>query len=325
MKLVVVESPAKAKTIARFLGPDFKVAASYGHIRDLPASAAEIPEEIRSEAWARLAVDVDNGFKPVYVIPKGSKKHIAELKKLLTKAEELWLATDEDREGESISWHLLEVLKPKIPVKRIAFHEITKSAIAKALEEPRAVNTQLVRAQESRRILDRLFGYSLSPVLWKKVRTKLSAGRVQSVALRLIVEREEERQAFRSAEYWDIAATLAKDGQQFTARLFTIDDARLAAGKDFDPSTGKLKQGAKVVVLKQREAESLVAACAEALPWRVVSVEQKEARQRPSPPFTTSTMQQAAGNASGFPQRKQWFLPRGFTKASTSAMVSERD
>ena len=208
MKLVIVESPAKAATIKRFLGRDYEVAASFGHIRDLPRSAREIPARLRSKPWGRLGVDVEGDFEPVYVIPAESKKHITALRKKARGAEELILATDEDREGESISWHLLKVLKPNVPVQRIAFHEITRAAVRAALAQPRGVDEQLVRAQETRRVLDRLFGYSLSPVLWKKVRGKLSAGRVQSVALRLLVEREEERQRFKSTEYWGVRASL---------------------------------------------------------------------------------------------------------------------
>ncbi len=304
MKLVVVESPAKAKTISRFLGPDYKVAASYGHIRDLPGSASEIPKAVKAEKWARMAVDVDNGFKPIYVVPNDSKKHIKELKDLLKDADELLLATDEDREGESISWHLLEVLKPKVPVRRIAFHEITKTAIEQALSNPRSVDEQLVKAQESRRILDRLFGYSLSPVLWKKVRTKLSAGRVQSVALRLIVEREEERQRFKSATYWDVEARIAGDGNEFTAKLVSVGERRLPNGKDFDPETGELLAPEKVIQIDQAGAEKIVTDAQKLIPWVVSKVEKKQTKQRPSPPFTTSTLQQAAGNAFGFSPRQ---------------------
>ena len=306
LKLVIVESPAKAQTIGKFLGRDYKVVASYGHIRDLPKSADEIPEEYKSEPWARLAVDVDHGFSPVYVVQKESKKNLTELKKLCKEAEEVILATDEDREGESISWHLLEVLKPKVPVSRIAFHEITKSAIQQAIETPRQVNDQLVRAQETRRILDRLFGYELSPVLWKRVRTGLSAGRVQSVAVRLVVEREEERRAFHRAEYWDVEAKLSAAGKEFAAELVSLDDRRVAEGKDFDASTGQLKaSGAeKVIWLDRAAAEQLAAAALRAVPWRVASVDQKETRQRPQPPFITSTLQQAASSAFGFSPRR---------------------
>ena len=299
MILVIVESPAKARTIEKFLGSDYRVEASYGHIRDLPSSATEIPASQRKKPWAKLGVDTENGFAPLYVVPKDSQKRVAELRKLLAKADEVLLATDEDREGESISWHLLEVLSPKVPVRRIAFHEITRPAIQEALANPRAVDDKLVRAQETRRILDRLYGYSLSPVLWKKVRTKLSAGRVQSVALRLVVEREEERQAFQSTEYWDVVARLAAPAgervQEFPATLVAIGERRLAAGRDFDPTTGRLAPGADVVVLGREAAERIASEVARH-PWRITRVEKKEVRQRPLPPFTTSTLQQAASS-----------------------------
>jgi len=294
LKLIIVESPAKARTIERFLDDQYQVAASYGHIRDLPGSASEIPEQYRKQEWARLGVDPQNDFAPIYVVPQPSKKHVTQLRKLVKQADELLLATDEDREGEAISWHLLEVLKPKIPVKRIAFHEITRSAVQEALANPRDVDLQLVRAQESRRILDRLYGYSLSPVLWKKVRTKLSAGRVQSVAVRLVVEREEERQAFHQAQYFDIEAALTSEELLFTARLSRVGGVRLAGSKDFDPDTGQLREPAKRYLLQQDEADRLAEATRTILPWRVERVERKQTRQRPSPPFTTSTLQQAA-------------------------------
>lgn len=306
MKLIIVESPAKARTIERFLGKDYQVAASYGHIRDLPGNAREIPEKVRGKAWARLGVDVDDDFQPLYIVPADSKKHVTALKSLVAKADELLLATDEDREGEAISWHLLEVLAPKIPVKRITFHEITRGAIEDALAHPREVDLRLVRAQESRRILDRLYGYSLSPVLWKKVRTKLSAGRVQSVAVRLVVEREEERQRFRAAEYHDVEADLVGPGRvPFTARLVEVDGVKLATGKDFDPETGALKAAATRDGEGRRlQLDAVRAAAIEAeagtpaaLPWRVLDVRRKETRQRPLPPFTTSTLQQAGSNA----------------------------
>lgn len=308
MKLVIVESPAKAKTISRFLGKDYKVMASYGHIRDLPSSASEIPAAIKSKPWARLAVDTENGFTPVYVVPKESKARIAELKKALMDADEIVLATDEDREGESISWHLLETLKPKVPVKRIAFHEITQSAIDEALANPRDVNDDLVRAQESRRVLDRLFGYELSPVLWKKVAPKLSAGRVQSVAVRLVVEREEERRAFRASDYWSVEASLAANGIEFSAALVDWDGRRPATGKDFDSATGALKDDAKtqadVIHLIHHNANALADALKAGLPWRVARVEQKKTTQRPAPPFITSTLQQAASSLLNLSPRK---------------------
>lgn len=308
MKLIIVESPAKAKTIEKFLGKEYRVAASYGHIRDLPGSASEIPQEYRDKPWARMAVDIENDFQPIYVVSKDSKKQVSELKKMVKQADELLLATDEDREGESISWHLLEVLEPKIPVKRIAFHEITRSAIKEALANPREVNEQLVRAQESRRILDRLYGYTLSPILWKKVRTKLSAGRVQSVAVRLVVDRELERQRFKSAEYWDVEAKLKAGGLEFSATLNQVGEQRLASGRDFDGTTGELKKAGEVRVLDQAQAERFAAEAPKTLPWRVVNLERKETRQRPAPPFTTSTLQQAASSALGMTPRQTMMI-----------------
>lgn len=306
MKLVIVESPAKATTIGKFLGDNYKVKASFGHVRDLPKSASEIPASVKSKPWARLGVDVNGDFNAVYVIQKDSKKHITELKQLCKKADEVILATDEDREGESISWHLMEVLKPKTPVKRIAFHEITKSAINDAMQHPRTVNDQLVRAQETRRILDRLFGYELSPVLWRKVRSKLSAGRVQSVALRLVVEREEERRAFNKASYYDAEASLSKDGKAFKATLVATDGKRIATGKDFDPATGNLKTGEnnRVAWLQEDKINTLTAQMLKAVPWKISTVDQKETKTRPYPPFITSTLQQAASGALNFSPRK---------------------
>src|SRR5689334_20933503 len=260
-RLVIVESPAKARTIAGYLGPDFVVESSVGHIRDLPDSAAEIPEKYKGESWARLGVDVENGFEPLYVVDPDKKKTVAQLKKKLADADELLLATDEDREGEAIAWHLLEVLKPKVPVRRMVFHEITRHAIEQALDETRDVDERLVDAQESRRILDRLYGYEVSPVLWKKIMRGLSAGRVQSVATRLVVERERERMAFRAAEWWDLLATFAAEMEEeqgsisaanvvsdaagsaagsFSARLVSVDGKRVASGRDFG-SDGALK------------------------------------------------------------------------------------
>lgn len=297
MKLVIVESPAKAKTIGKFLGEDYVVRASYGHVRDLPDKAEEIPEEYRNRPWAKLGVDVENQFQPIYVITDNSKRQIAELRKLLKNADEVVLATDEDREGEAISWHLVEVLKPKVATKRIVFHEITKEAIDEAIAHPRGINDALVRAQETRRILDRLVGYSLSPVLWKKVRSGLSAGRVQSVALRLVVEREEERRAFKKAAYWDLTAALEADGIAFEATLTQLGGRRIASGKDFDDETGQLKTPDAVLL---GEAEALqVAEALKKHPWEVSQIEQKETRQRPQPPFITSTLQQAASSLLG--------------------------
>lgn len=306
MKLVIVESPAKAATISRFLGKDYKVLASYGHVRDLPKSASEIPSSLKSESWSRLGVNVEGDFSAIYVVQKDSKKQMAELKKHCKEADEVILATDEDREGESISWHLLEVLKPKVPVKRIAFHEITRTAIEEAMQSPRSVNDQLVRAQETRRILDRLFGYEISPVLWRKVRSKLSAGRVQSVALRIVVEREEDRRAFVKAGYWDAEAELSRDGKPFKAALVSVDGRRIAEGKDFDASNGKLKavNGDPPVWLDEDGIRALVDGLYSGTPWKVSSVDEKETRQRPYPPFITSTLQQAASSLLGFSPRK---------------------
>lgn len=306
MKLVIVESPAKATTIGKFLGKDYKVLASYGHVRDLPKSASEIPAKYKSAPWSRLGVNVNEDFSAIYVVQKESRHQIAELKKYCKEAEEVILATDEDREGESISWHLLEVLDPKVPVKRIAFHEITRTAIEEAMRSPRTVNDQLVRAQETRRILDRLFGYELSPVLWRKVRGKLSAGRVQSVALRLVVEREEERRAFRKASYWDAEADLARDDKKFKATLVSFNGRRVAGGKDFDAATGRLKDNGETgpVWLDEQKVRVLAENLRSGTPWRVASVEEKETSQRPYPPFITSTLQQAASSLLGFSPRK---------------------
>lgn len=294
VKLVIVESPAKAKTIERFLGPEYRVAASYGHIRDLPRSAREIPAAVRDKPWGRLAVDTEDGFKPIYIVPEENRRYVRELNKLLKRADEVLLATDEDREGESISWHLVEVLKPSVPVRRIAFHEITRSAIRQALANPRKVNRRLVQAQEARRVLDRLYGYSLSPVLWKKVRTKLSAGRVQSVALRLVVDREEERLRFRVSEYWRARALLAAGDLEFAAVLVRIGGQRVATAKDFDSVTGGPLASSRAIALDENAAEEIAAGAMGAVPWRVGTVDRKSTRQRPAPPFTTSTLQQAA-------------------------------
>jgi DNA topoisomerase-1 len=293
--LVIVESPAKAKTIAGILGRDYLVESSIGHVRDLPATATEIPAAYKGEAWARLGVDVDNDFKPLYVVPAKKKQQVTKLKGLMKNVTELFLATDEDREGESIAWHLLEVLSPRIPVKRMVFHEITKEAVSAAAENPRDLDRRLVDAQEARRILDRLYGYEVSPVLWRKVLPKLSAGRVQSVATRIIVERERERMRFRAADYWDIEggfrSPAASGDGSFGANLVAVDGARVASGKDFD-SVGALK--GEALVLDEGRATAL----AEGLrsqPFRVKSVEEKPYRRSPSPPFITSTLQQEAG------------------------------
>ncbi|MBM3776709.1 MAG: type I DNA topoisomerase [Acidimicrobiia bacterium] len=297
--LVIVESPAKAKTLGRFLGSRYRVEASYGHIRDLPESAAEVPKEIKPREWGRLGVDVESDFTPYYVIPADKRKYVTQLRAAMKDASEILLATDPDREGESISWHLREVLKPKVPVRRIVFHEITEDAVNHALERPSTVNDNLVRAQESRRILDRLYGYTLSPLLWKKVQTGLSAGRVQSVAVRLIVEREEERRRFRAGVYWDLDATFQGDGRTFTATLTRVGDARVATGKDFDSHTGALK-GSQVRLLDEAAAGRLRQAVEANLPWSVSAVEQKPGVERPAPPFTTSTLTQEASRKLGF-------------------------
>jgi DNA topoisomerase-1 len=296
--LVIVESPAKARTLARFLGNKYRVEASYGHIRDLPESAAEVPEEIKKKPWGRLGVDTDGDFTPYYVVPADKKKNVTALRAAMKDASELILATDPDREGESISWHLKELLKPKVKVRRIVFHEITEEAIKAALAEQHDVNENLVRAQESRRILDRLYGYTLSPVLWKKVQTGLSAGRVQSVAVRVIVEREEERLAFRAASYWDLEAKLRGGSMEFTATLAKVGGQRVATGKDFD-SKGQL-ESSTVKLLGEKDAQSLRETLMRRLPWTVTSVEEKPFTQRPSPPFTTSTLQQEANRKLGF-------------------------
>jgi DNA topoisomerase-1 len=287
-RLVIVESPAKARTIAGYLGPDFIVESSVGHIRDLPDSAAEIPEKYKGESWARLGVDVEHEFEPLYVVDPDKKKTVAQLRKQLADADELLLATDEDREGEAIAWHLLEVLQPKVPARRMVFHEITRDAIERALDETREVDERLVDAQESRRILDRLYGYEVSPVLWKKVMRGLSAGRVQSVATRLVVERERERMAFRAAAWWDLLATF--DPDSFEARLLSVEGKRVATGRDFE-SDGQLRGEARQL------DEAAARALAERLQrsaFQVSRVERKPYVRRPSPPFMTSTLQQEA-------------------------------
>ena len=243
-RLVIVESPTKAKTIRKFLpGSGYQIEASMGHVRDLPASAAEIPKDLKGLPWARLGIKVEDGFEPLYIVPSKKKKVVSALKAALKNADELFIATDEDREGESIGWHLVEVLNPKIPVRRMVFHEITEEAILNALDETRDINQHLVDAQETRRVLDRLVGYTISPLLWKKVAPKLSAGRVQSVAVRLMVMREKERIAFIPASYWDLKALLNKPkDRNFEAVMTHYSGVRLASGRDFDDETGKLKE-----------------------------------------------------------------------------------
>jgi DNA topoisomerase-1 len=288
-RLVIVESPAKARTIKGYLGDGFVVESSVGHIRDLPERAADIPEEYKKQKWARLGVDVEHDFQPLYVVDPDKKKKVSELKKLLKDSDELLLATDEDREGEAIAWHLLEVLKPKVPVKRMVFHEITKEAIQRALGETRQIDERLVNAQETRRILDRLYGYEVSPVLWKKITRGLSAGRVQSVATRLVVERERERMAFRAASWWDIEATF--DPDSFQARLVSVDGKRVAQGRDF-AQDGQLRT-ADALQLDEDGARGL-AERLHGASFAVRSREQKPYSRRPSPPFMTSTLQQEA-------------------------------
>ncbi|TVX97865.1 type I DNA topoisomerase [Mycolicibacterium porcinum] len=298
-RLVIVESPTKARKIAGYLGSNYVVESSRGHIRDLPRNAADVPAKYKSEPWARLGVNVDDNFEPLYIVSPDKKSTVTELKDLLKGVDELYLATDGDREGEAIAWHLLETLKPKVPVRRMVFHEITEPAIRAAAENPRDLDIALVDAQETRRILDRLYGYEVSPVLWKKVAPKLSAGRVQSVATRIIVQRERERMAFRSAGYWDVSAELdasVSDPQasppRFTAKLNTVDGRRVAAGRDFD-SLGQLKKPDEVLVLDEASAGALAAGLRGAQ-LAVSSVEQKPYTRRPYAPFMTSTLQQEA-------------------------------
>ncbi|MDH6517488.1 DNA topoisomerase-1 [Streptomyces sp. SAI-135] len=302
-RLVIVESPAKAKTIKGYLGPGYVVEASVGHIRDLPNGAAEVPEKYTGEV-RRLGVDVEHDFEPIYVVNADKRAQVKKLKDLLKDSDELFLATDEDREGEAIAWHLQEVLKPKVPVKRMVFHEITKAAIQAAVANPRELNQKLVDAQETRRILDRLYGYEVSPVLWKKVMPRLSAGRVQSVATRLVVERERERIAFRSAEYWDLTGTFStgragdpSDPSSLVARLQTVDGRRVAQGRDFD-SLGQLKS-ANTLHLDEANARALAAAL-EQTRFAVRSVESKPYRRSPYAPFRTTTLQQEASRKLGF-------------------------
>ncbi len=291
-KLVIVESPAKSKTIAKYLGEGFVVEASIGHIRDLP-QPSELPAELKKTSIGKFAVDLDHDFKPYYVISPDKKKKVAELKAQLKDADELYLATDGDREGEAIAWHLLEVLKPKVPVHRMTFAEITKESLQRAMGNLRELDTDLVDAQETRRVVDRLFGYELSPVLWRKVAPKLSAGRVQSVVTRMVVERERERMAFRSANYWDLAGTFAPEtGEKFNAKLASVDGLRVASGRDFSDK-GELT-GKNVTHLDEVAAKALATALQD-VPFAVRSVEHKPYTRRPAPPFTTSTLQQEAG------------------------------
>ncbi len=307
-RLVIVESPAKARTIQGYLGQGYDVQASVGHIRDLPNSAGEVPEKIKSQPWARLGIDVENGFQPYYVVPAKKKAKVSELKRALSGVDELWLATDEDREGEAIAWHLREVLKPKVPVRRMVFHEITRDAIQAAAANTRDLDQDLVDAQDARRLVDRLYGFEVSPVLWRKVMSGLSAGRVQSVATRLVVDRERARIAFREAEYWDASGTFAVPAGEFGARLVTIDGARVATGSDFGDDGRLASAGA--LRLSEADAQGLVAALNGAA-WTVQSVAEKPTTRRPAAPFMTSTLQQEAS------RRYRWGAQRTMRTAQS--------
>ncbi|WP_298911292.1 type I DNA topoisomerase [uncultured Nostoc sp.] len=289
--LVIVESPTKARTIRNYLPSGYRVEASMGHVRDLPQSASEIPAAVKGETWAQLGVNVDADFEPVYVVPKDKKKIVTQLKEALKDVDELILATDEDREGESISWHLYQLLKPKVPTKRMVFHEITQDAIKKALKNCRNIDEQLVRAQETRRILDRLVGYTLSPLLWKKIAWGLSAGRVQSVAVRLLVTRERQRRAFHEGTYWDLKASLSKEKTPFGAQLVTLAGSKIANGSDFDATTGQITAGRNVLLLNVDQAVALKERLT-GKTWNVADIEERPVTRKPSPPFTTSTLQQ---------------------------------
>lgn len=302
--LVIVESPTKGKTIRKFLPKEFVVEASFGHVRDLPQSATDIPAKLKDEEWTKLGVNVEHDFEPLYVVPKDKTKRIRELKELLKDADALFLATDEDREGESISWHLLELLKPKVPVKRMVFHEITKPAILEAIANPRDIDMKLVRAQETRRILDRLVGYTLSPLLWKKIAFGLSAGRVQSVALRQIIERERARIRFQKGSYWDLLATLQKGEEQFEARLLSYNGKRIATGKDFDENTGAIvADKAKELILVDEKTAKELEQSLKTENFVIESVEEKPTTSKPLPPFITSTLQQEANRKLGLSSR----------------------
>ncbi|AZI42089.1 type I DNA topoisomerase [Deinococcus psychrotolerans] len=298
--LIIVESPAKAKTIAKYLGKGYTVESSIGHIRDLPKSAAEIPEKYKGQAWARLGLDIEDDFRPLYIVSPDKRAHVAYLRKLAQQADEVILATDDDREGESIAWHLYQELKPKGVVKRMVFHEITKAAIEAAIANPRQIDSNLVEAQETRRALDRLYGYEVSPVLWRKVAPKLSAGRVQSVATRMLVERERERMRFVESQWWDIeVGCVTADGEGFPARLLEVGGVRLAQGRDFDPLTGKLKPDAQVLRLDEETARALANSLKEQA-LKVLSAEEKPFSQKPYAPFITSTLQQEGSRKLGF-------------------------
>jgi DNA topoisomerase-1 len=297
--LVIVESPAKARTISKFLGSNYQVEASIGHIRDLPAGKKDVPEKYKSEPWAYLGVNVDDNFEPLYIVPDDKKKQVNKLKEALKQADQLYLATDEDREGEAISWHLQEILKPKVPVHRLVFHEITKEAISNALTATRKIDDSLVRAQETRRILDRLYGFDMSNLLWRKIGAGASAGRVQSVAVRLIVERERERIAFVDATYWDLEGQfLTAKQESLSATLSEVDGRRIPTGKDFDSATGKLKKP-EMLLLDEQQAQELSQRLRHC-DFKVTEVEVKPFTEKPRPPFTTSTLQQEANRKLGF-------------------------
>lgn len=302
-KLVVVESPTKAKTIRKFLGKEFVVESCMGHIRDLPRSAKDIPAKVKKEKWAQLGVNVDKNFEPLYCVPRDKEKVVKNLRDKLENASELYLATDEDREGESISWHLVEVLKPKVPTKRMVFNEITREAIQKSLTDTRQIDFNLVRAQEARRILDRLVGYTISPLIWKKVAYGLSAGRVQSVAVRLIVEREHERIRFKKSSYWGLLAFLLKDQVEFESRLHLYNDRRVATGKDFDPHTGKMNEGKDLVLMDEVKAQQILKEV-EKIPFSVTEVEERPTSRKPAAPFITSTLQQESNRKLGLSSRE---------------------
>ena len=304
-RLVIVESPAKAKTIGKYLGAGFHVEASVGHIRDLPTKASELPKSAKGKPWSRLAVDTTNDYKPVYVLTKRGREQVKKLKELLKEAPELLLATDEDREGEAIAWHLVEALKPKVPVRRLVFHEITKKAIQDSLTNSRTIDMDLVRAQETRRVLDRLYGYDLSELLWKKVKRGLSAGRVQSPAVRLVVQRERERMAFNAADYWALKAQIQVDEGSFGADVVQLDGKRIALGRDFDPATGKLKDSiANKVALLDEDAAKTLATAIQNGRANISDVQTKAFKESPFPPFTTSKLQQDANRRFKWPARR---------------------
>lgn len=336
IKLVIVESPTKAKTIRKFLGKDYIVESCMGHVRDLPQSAKDIPEKVKKEKWAQLGVNVDKHFEPLYCVPKDKIKVIKNLKEKLLEADELYLATDEDREGESISWHLQEVLKPTVPTKRMVFHEITKEAIQKSLTETREIDYNLVRAQEARRVLDRLVGYTISPLLWKKIAFGLSAGRVQSVAVRLVVDREKERIRFKKSAYYGLVAELEKANMPFESKILSYQGKRIATGKDFDGLTGTLLAGKDLTVLDENQAQAIAKAVT-SQNWTVTEVEEKPVNRKPYAPFITSTLQQESNRKLGLSSREtmqvaQKLYEQGFitymrtdsTFLSTEAMKAAR-